>query len=184
MDDGKVFNYKNQLRKIVDSITISNQGHNFGLLFGTPLYAQAPLSSARTDSAAAHKTFELAVWFRDSLMVHSNNDSTRNLWLFDSFTHLCDSSVNNSTRWGLATANWLPNDPGSHLSEPVGGNLAQDSLVAYIKRATHDILIQKSGQIVITRQEIDRKILEFKNGTATEADVQELINLYNSQGGG
>ena len=184
MDDAKRAMYKDNWRKIVDSITISNQGHNIGLLFGTPLYASDNNPpETHTDSSYAHKTYELAVWFRDSLMTHNNYDSTRNLWLFDSYTPLCDITVNDRTRWGLATANWLPGDPGSHLSEPTGGNLAQDSLVSFIERATRDILIQQSGEILVTPQDIDRKIMQFRNGTATEAEVQNLINLYNQQGG-
>lgn len=184
MDDAKRENYKENWQKIVDSITISNQGHNIGLLFGTPLYAlDNDPPTSQTDSSYAHKTYELAVWFRDSLMTHNNYDSTRNLWLFDSYTHLCDTAVDNSTCWGLATDYWLSGDAGSHLSEPLAGNLAQDSLVSFIRRATRDILIQQSGETLVTPQDIDRMILRFRNGEVTQAEVQNLIELYNQQGG-
>lgn len=145
MDAALVTRYKAAWEKIVDSLTISNPTINIGFLFGTPLYASGALpDNARTDSAEAHISFELAVWFRDTLMTHSNFDSTRNCWLFDSYTYLADTAVENTTRWGLATANWLDADPGSHLSQ-AGAELGHDSLVSFITQAGMDILIQEAA---------------------------------------
>jgi hypothetical protein len=143
-DSAKIVEYKTNWAKIVDSLTISNSTIRIGFLFGTPLYAAGTKSGARTDSADAHMNYPFAVWFRDSLMNHSNYDSTKNCWLFDSYTYMCDTSVDNTTRWGLATAYWLDGDPGSHLSS-AGAELEFDSLTSFITQATMDILIQESG---------------------------------------
>ena len=87
---------------------------------------------------------------------------------------------NSANKYCLKEEYHADGDLGSHLSY-LGADIAQDSLQTFIKRAVQDILIIKSG--TVTREDIDRKIREFQQGTATEEEVRQLIEAYNSAGG-
>ncbi len=160
-------------RAVRDSI-VNHPEINVALAFGTPLL----LGHEVSDSTQAKITYDLATWFAsDSFFTHSNTGTYKNIWKWDSYHLLCETEEA-PNRYCLK-AEYHAGD-GSHLSN-AGSSIAQDSLVAFIKRAAQDIIIQKSG--LTTRSDIDRAILDEKNGgTTTEQDVINLIQQYNTGG--
>jgi hypothetical protein len=86
-----------------------------------------------------------------------------------------EMSVDSANRYCLK--NEYAVAPGnSHLS--VAGSLVGAvELLTFIRQAAQDVLIIKSG--TITREEIDLKIKQFRDGGATEQEVLDLIQQYN-----
>ncbi len=152
---------------------------NFAFLFGTPVrYGIAEIN----DSTQQKITYDLASWFAgDSFFTHSNSGPYKNIWKYDPYRLMCEMSPDSINRYFLKNSYWQgPPDGGSHLS-PIGSAVAKDSLAAFIRQAVEDILLIRSGNV--TRRDIDLKIKEFKEGSATEEDVLNLIEIYNSGGG-
>ncbi len=142
---------------------------NVGLAFGTPLI----LGHEVSDSSQAKITYELAAWFdSDSYFTHTNTGPYKNVWKWNSYHPLCETSAV-THRYCLKPE--YQGGGGSHLSLH-GASVAQESLVTFIREAVEDILIQRAG--VVTRQEIDSKIKEFREGSASESDVSNLIEQY------
>ncbi len=163
------------IRKFYEIVRDSAANHpeiQLCFVFGTPRL----LYDTIDDSAQAKITWDLVNWFAsDSFFFHSNTGSYKNLWTYDSYRPLCETSPDSINRYCLKTA--YSASPGdSHLS-PLGGRTAQDSLVSFIRRAAYDILVIKAN--AVTREDIDQKIKQFREGTATEAEVFELIRRYN-----
>lgn len=165
---------KEYYRAIVDSVK-NHPELNFAAAFGTPLCYEEPGGmDFSSDTSMARLVYRLAIWFRDSLDV----GDVPNFWAFDCYTHLCETQrVQN--RYCLKNEYWGGPTSQSHLSN-IGAAVAQDTLIAFIKRATVEILAARSGTDIVTRQDIDLKIKAFREGQATAQEVIELINRYNS----
>lgn len=175
MDDAQADSIEKFFETVRDTV-INHPEINLALAFGTPLNLH---DQVLEDTAMAKITYHLANWFAsDSFFTHSNTGPYKNLWKWDSYRPLCETSPDSANRYCLKNEYWF-GDNTSHLSL-LGQSDAQDSLVSFIRRATEDILIQRAG--VVTRQEIDLKIKDFKEGNATEQEVLDLIEQYNSGG--
>lgn len=150
---------------------------NMAFAFGTPLR----LGHEVNDSAQAKMTYDMASWFAsDNFFKHTNSGPFKNVWKWDSYRYLCEASEIEN-RYCLKSEYQEPGDPSSHLSD-LASEISQDSLVAFIKRASIDILVQKAGVNPPSRMEIDQKIKHFQDGTATLQEVQGLIKQYNENG--
>jgi len=145
---------------------------NFAFIFGTPLRLSE--QGCDGDSSNAKITFELATWFADTFDVSAYD----NVWKYEFYRILCETSADSANRYCLKNDYWN-GEGGSHLNHD-GSDLAQDSLAAFIRRATGDILTMQSGRV--TRRDIDRKIRDFREGQATVQEVLDLIERYNSGG--
>ncbi len=141
---------------------------NFVLIFGTPLR----LNAGFDDSTQAKIAYELAGWFADTFDVSGYD----NVWKYEFYRILCETSPGSINRYCLKNDYWN-GEGGAHLNHD-GSDLAQDSLAAFIRRATEDILAMQSGRVM--RRDIDRKIKDFREGQATVQEVLDLIERYNS----
>jgi hypothetical protein len=160
--------------RVVRDSLVNHPEINFVFAFGTPLH----LGHEVFDSSQAKITYDLATWFMsDDFFTHSNSGPYKNIWKWDSYRFLCETSPGAINRYCLKDEYFPPGETASHLSA-LGARVAQDSLVAFIARAAEDILIQKAN--LVTRRDIDLKILEFRRGEATVDDVIELIETYNN----
>jgi hypothetical protein len=150
---------------------------NFCFVIGTPLCWE----SFDADSSQAKLIYGLATWFAsDSFFTHDNNGPYRNLWKLDTYRPLCETSPDSANRYCLKRAYWAGPNGQSHLS-PLGSEVMQDTLISFIKSSTLDILMQRGGGRP-SRGDIDRKILDFREGRATMQEVLELIDRYNAGG--
>jgi len=127
-----------------DSI-VNHPEINVALAFGTPLrLGHVDAGDIQlSDTTTAKITYNLASWFAsDQFFTHDNNGTYKNIWKWDSYRPLCEmGNVENKYCLNL---DYYAGDGASHLNIP-GYSVAQDSLVAFIKRATADILVQRSG---------------------------------------
>jgi hypothetical protein len=170
-------------RAVRDSVA-NHPEINFCFVFGTPLCLDnGGLDSFRGDTVAAHLVYNAASWFAsDSFFTHTTDGPYRNVWKIDTYTPLCETSPDSANRYCLKNAYWAGYSYQSHLSA-AGALAMQDTLISFIRRATLDILIQRGGgENRPSRGEIDRKIKEFRDGTATLPEVLDLIERYNSGG--
>lgn len=158
------------LFQIVADSMANHPEQNFALIFGTPLRLSE--QGCGGDSSNAKITYELATWFADTFDVSGYD----NVWKYEFFRILCETSPDSANRYCLKEEYW-DQWSGSHLGHDAS-DLAQDSLGAFVRRATEDILVQRSGRV--TRLDVDRKILEFREGPATVQEVLDLIERYNS----
>jgi hypothetical protein len=156
------------LFQIVADSMANHPEQNFALIFGTPLRLSE--QGCGGDSSNARITYELVTWFADTFDV----SGYENVWKYEFYRILCETSPDSANRYCLKEEYW-DQWSGSHLGQDAS-DLAQDSLAAFIRRTVEDILVQRSGQV--TRQDIDRKILEFREGSATVQDVLDLIDRY------
>ena len=165
------------LYQIVRDSLANHPEINFVFAFGTPMR----IGHDGIDSAQARITYELATWFAsDSFFTHNNSGPYGNIWKYDSYRLMCETSPDSVNRYCLKNAYWQgPPDGGSHLSS-YGAAVAQDSLASFIRRATEDILSIRSGRA--TRRDIDLKIKDFREGQATIQEVLDVIESYNSGG--
>lgn len=144
-----------------------------GLVFGTPRLRGDTVD----DSTQAKITYNLLQWFNsDAFFRHSNSGTYKNLWKFDSYTPLIEMN-NNPDKYSMVPS-YSAGAGNSHLSRD-GSVVALESFLGFIREASYDILVIKSG--LVTREDIDLKIKEFKEGSATEQDVHNLIEQYNNQ---
>lgn len=166
------------IRVLYEAVRDSIANHpeiNIALAFGTPLR----LGTQVFDSSQAKITYNLATWFAsDSFFTHSNTGPYKNLWKWDSYRLYCEMSPDSVNRYCLKNAYY--GDGDSHPNPQLGATTGQESLIAFIRNATSDILIQRSNDTTVTRSDIDRKIREFQRGQAAEEDVLALIRQYNS----
>jgi len=170
---------RSYFRAVRDSVA-NNPELNYCFVFGTPLSFMS--DGFDGDTLEARLVYYAARWFAsDSFFTHSNDGPYRNVWKLDTYTPLCETSPDSANRYCLKNLYWAGPNNQSHLS-PVGALAMQDTLLSFIRRATMDILIQRGGENRPSRGEIDRKIKEFREGTATLPDVLELIERYNSGG--
>ena len=124
-----------------DSI-VAHPEINVALAFGTPLLLGR---MGIVDSTQAKITYDLASWFAsDSFFTHDTINYP-NLWRWDSYHLLCETSPDSVNRYCLANRYFDGEGVGSHLSL-AGYSLAQDSLVAFIRRTVANILGDDSGQ--------------------------------------
>ena len=156
---------------VADSMS-NHPEQNFALIFGTPLRLSEQACGG--DSSNARITYELATWFADTFNV----SNFENVWKYEFFRILCETSPDSANRYCLDEEYWNQWG-GSHLNND-GNDLAQDSLTAFIHRTVEDILVMRSGRV--RRMDIDRKIREFREGSATVQEVLELIERYNNGG--
>lgn len=159
--------------------TIANHPEiNFCFVFGTPLALNTSGGDDfGGDTLAARLIYQLAQWFdSDAFFRRDNNGPYRNLWKLNTYTSLCETSPDSPNRYCLKTAYWAGSGAQSHLSN-LGAEVMQDTLIAFVRRATADIMGVPPGRP--TRADIDRKIKEFREGRASEQEVLDLIQQYN-----
>lgn len=156
------------LFQIVADSMANHPEQNFALIFGTPLRLSE--QGCGGDSSNARITYELVTWFADTFDVSGYD----NIWKYEFFRILCETSPDSANRYCLKDEYW-DHWGGSHLNHDAS-DLAQDSLTAFIRRATEDILAMQSGRV--TRRDIDRKIRDFREGSATVQEVLDLIERY------
>ncbi len=156
--------------KIVRDSIANHPEMNICLAFGTPRV----LYDTFEDSAQAKLTYNLATWFAsDSFFTHTNDGQYKNLWKYDSYRFLCETSPDSVNRYCLKSAySAAPGD--SHLSLEAA-RISQDSLIAFIKRATRDILIQKSGAEGCVCQ--NRGNVDGQTGPTGPIDIADLTYL-------
>ncbi|HWR83184.1 MAG TPA: hypothetical protein VN285_07770 [Candidatus Deferrimicrobium sp.] len=163
------------LYQIVRDSVANHPEINVALAFGTPLR----LGHEVTDSTQAKITYNLASWFvGDSFFVHNNSGPYKNVWKWDSYRPMLEMTPGAVNRYCLKSEYWA-GDAGSHLT-PLGASTAQGELIEFIRQAVQDILIQRSG--IVSREDVDRKIKEFRDAGATEQEVLNLIRQYNQRG--
>ncbi len=158
------------LFQIVADSMANHPEQNFALIFGTPLRLSE--QGCGGDSSNARITYELATWFADTFDVSGYD----NVWTYEFYRVLCETSPDSVNRYCLKNDYWN-GEGGSHLSS-FGAAVAQDSLAAFIRRATEDILLIRSGHV--TRLDIDLKVKDFRENQATIQDVLDLIEQYNN----
>ena len=164
--------------------TVANHPEiNFCFVFGTPLNFSVGIDSFGGDTAAAKLVYEAAAWFAsDSFFTHTNTGPYRNVWKIDTYRPLCETSPDSVNRYCLKNAYWAGPSAQSHLS-PLGAIVAQDTVLAFLRRATADILELRGGTPPRpSRTEIDLIIKAFREGNATLSEVLDLISRYNSGG--
>ncbi len=161
-------------RAVRDSVA-AHPEINVALAFGTPLR----LGHEVYDSAQAKITYDLATWFAgDQFFTHTNTGAYKNLWKWDSYRPMCEMTPGAANKYCLKET-YFGGD-GSHLNPQLGATTGQNNLIEFIRTATRDLLIQRSG--AVTREDIDRKIYEFKQGLASQEEVLDLIRQYNNAG--
>ncbi len=126
--------------EIVRDSAANHPETRFCLVFGTP----RNLYDTIDDSAQAKITYELATWFAsDSFFVHENEGPYQNLWKYDSYRLLCETSAGAINRYCLKSE-YAAGPGNSHLSLE-GARVSQDSLLAFMRTAIEDILIIKGA---------------------------------------
>jgi hypothetical protein len=171
---------KSYYRALRDSVA-NNPEINFCFVLGTPLAFQTGGDDDFDgDTTRAKLMYNFARWFAsDSFFTHSNSGPYRNVWKLDTYSPLCETSPDSSNRYCLRSQYWAGSSAQSHLSA-MGALAMQDVMINFIRLATSEILSLRSGRP--SRGEIDRKILDFREGRATESEVLELIEQYNNGG--
>ncbi len=162
------------IRKFYEAVRDSVVNHpeiNVCLAFGTP----RRLYDTIDDTAQAKLTYQLATWFSSNdFFTHSNEGPYENLWKYDSYRLLCETGSGAVNRYCLK--NEYSAGPGdSHLSL-LGARVSQDSLLAFIRRAARDILIQKAETpcFCVNRGNVDG--LSGPTGPVDVADLTYLID--------
>lgn len=173
---------KSYYRAIRD--TVANHPEiNYCFVLGTPLAFQTGGDDDfDSDTLKARYVYNFASWFAsDSFFTHTNTGPYRNLWKWDSYRPLCETSPGNSQRYCLKNDYWIGPNGQSHLN-PAGAMALQDNMIAFLRQATADILAQRTPSGRPSRTEIDLKIKAFREGTASLPEVLDLIERYNSGG--
>lgn len=125
-----------------DSI-VAHPEINVGLVLGTPLLLGR---FGIEDSAQARITWELATWWAsDDYFEHDLVDYP-NLWKWDSYRFLCETSPDSINRYCLANKYFDGEPVGSHLSLE-GYSVGQDSLRAFIRTCITEILAQGAAAV-------------------------------------
>jgi hypothetical protein len=115
---------------------------NVGLVFGTPLLLGR---FGIEDSAQAKITWELASWWASADYFEHDPVAYPNLWKWDSYRFLCETSADSANRYCLANRYFDGEPAGSHLNLE-GYSIGQDSLRAFIRNCVTDILTQESSE--------------------------------------
>lgn len=123
-----------------DSI-VAHPEINVGLVFGTPLLLGR---FGIRDSAQAKITWDLASWWASSDYFEHDPISYPNIWKWDSYRFLCETSPDSVNRYCLANRYFDGEPVGSHLSLK-GYSKGQDSLRAFIRTCVSDIIGQETG---------------------------------------
>ncbi|MCP4580788.1 MAG: hypothetical protein GY839_04175 [candidate division Zixibacteria bacterium] len=169
--------------QIVRDSVVNHPEINVAFAMGTPLsYQTGSDADFDSDTSLSKIVYNLANWFAsDSFVVHSNLDGAahKNVWTADFYRPMCETGAGAYNRYCLRDDYWAGSGGQSHLSS-VGAAALQVEIIDFIRSATEDILIQRSG--MITRRDIDRKILDFREGQADQQEVLDLIEQYNSGG--
>jgi len=169
--------------QIVRDSVVNHPEINVAFAMGTPLaYQTGSDEDFDSDTTLSKMVYELATWFAsDSFVTHGNleTDAHRNVWTADFYRPMCETGAGAYNRYCLKDEYWAGSGAQSHLGS-VGAAAMQVELVDFIRNATEDILIQRSG--VITRRDVDKKILDFREGQADLQETIDLIEQYNSGG--
>jgi len=180
----KADSIKKWYRAVRDSV-VNHPDINVTFFMGTPLaYQTGSDDDFDSDTTLAKMVYELATWFAgDDFVVHSNDPEAqyRNVWTYDIYRPMAETGSSAYNRYCLRDSYWAGSGAQSHLSS-AGMVALQNVFIDYFRQATEDLLIQKAGGVFVTRRDIDRKILEFREGQATLPEVQELIEQYNTGG--
>ncbi len=155
---------KSYFRAIRDSVA-NHPEINFCFVLGTPLAFQSGGDDDfDSDTLKARYVYNLASWFAsDSFFTHTNTGPYKNLWKWDSYRPLCETSPDSSNRYCLKNAYWAGAGGQSHLSF-AGAIVMQDNMIAFIRQATADILAQRSTPGRPSRTDIDMKIKSLSRG--------------------
>lgn len=154
---------------------------NYCFAFGTPQSLISDgLDNFGGDTSQARLVYDAASWFAGGgFFTHANSGAYKNLWKWDSYRPLCETSPDSANRYCLKNDYWAGYENQSHLSAD-GAIAMQNSLIAFLWQATMDIMIQRAGPPQRpTRADIDRKIRDFRAGNASLQEVLSLIALYN-----
>jgi len=114
---------------------------NVGLAFGTPLRIN---DRGQYDSSVAKITYDLASWFDSDEFFTHDDAACRNIWKWNSYQHLCETSPDSANRYCLQTRYFNGEASGSHLSL-AGYSDSQDSLLVFLREVVQELLWRRVG---------------------------------------